>query len=401
VRVAEVPEMSEVNSSAAESFSLTRGGPFHRILVRLGRAGNERRRVINRALFATLVTWLPLLVLSLVQKVAYGSQVNIPFLHDFAVNARFLIALPIMILAESGIDRKWRTLVLEFLRSGLVNEGELLSFGSVIEKTIRLRDRVFPEVAMIVAVYLSPIFLGKTELLMSGISNWHTTAAGAMTYAGWWFRLVSTPIFRFLLLRWFWRMFLWTTFLWRASRINLFLVATHTDMAAGLGFLSEGQKAFSSIVFAGGVVMAGSIANAIAYQDATLASEKFPMIIYGVLAVIVLVVPLLVVAPVLLNTKKRALLEYGALVTKHNQLFQTKWVRQHYDPHDNLLGNPDASSLADLGTSFSVVRQMRLVPVTKPTLITLALAAALPMVPVVVFATPTSELLRVVMRMLA
>jgi hypothetical protein len=42
--------------------------------------------------------------------------------------------------------------------------------------------------------------------------------------------------------------FLWTSFLWSASRINLFLVATHTDLAAGLGFLSEGQKAFSPIV---------------------------------------------------------------------------------------------------------------------------------------------------------
>ncbi len=393
--------MSEVNSFAAESFSLTHGGPFHRILVRLGRAGDERRRVINRALVATLVTWLPLLVLSLAQGVAHGSQVKIPFLHDFAVNARFLIALPIMILAESGIDQKWRTIVLEFLRSGLVNEGERLSFGLVIEKTIRLRDRVLPEFVMIIAVYFSPVFLGKTELLMNGISNWHTTAAGAMTLAGWWFRLVSTPVFRFLLLRWFWRMFLWTTFLWRASRINLFLVATHTDLAAGLGFLSEGQKAFSSIVFAGGVVIAASVGNAIAYQNATLASEKFPMIIYGVLAVIVLVVPLLVIAPVLLNTKKRALIEYGALVTKHNQLFQAKWVRQQHDRGDSLLGNPDASSLADLGTSFSVVRQMRLVPVTRPTLITLGVAAALPMVPVVVFATPTSELLRVVLRMLA
>jgi hypothetical protein len=393
--------MSEVRSAAADSFSLTRGGPFHRILVRLGHAGDERRRVVNRALLATLVTWLPLLVLSLVQGVAYGSQVKIPFLRDFAVNARFLIALPIMILAESGIDQKWRTLVLEFLRSGLVIERERLAFESVIEKTIRFRDRVLPEVVMIVAVYLSPIFLGKTELLMHGISNWHTTAAGAMTMAGWWFRLVSTPIFRFLLLRWSWRMFLWTSFLWRASRIDLFLVATHTDLAAGLGFLSEGQKAFSSIVFAGGVVIAGSVSNAIAYQAATLASEKFPMIIYGILAVILLVVPLLVVAPVLLRTKKRALIEYGALVTKHNQMFQTKWVRQEHYPGESLLGNPDASSLADLGTSFSVVRQMRLVPVTKPTLITLAIAAALPMVPIIVLVTPTAELIHVVVKMLA
>ncbi|WP_433963624.1 hypothetical protein [Tunturiibacter gelidiferens] len=119
-------------------------------------------------------------------------------------------------------------------------------------------------------------------------------------------------------------MFLWTSFLWSVSRINLFLVATHADLAAGLGFLSEGQKAFSPIVFAGGAVIAAEVGNAIAYQGASLSSLKFPMIAYGVLAIIFLVAPLLVVTPVLLKIKRKGLLEYGAQVTIHNQSFDRK-----------------------------------------------------------------------------
>ena len=188
-------------------------------------------------------------------------------------------------------------------------------------------------------------------------------------------------------------MFLWTSFLWSASRINLFLVATHTDLAAGLGFLSEGQKAFSPIVFAGGAVIAAQVGNAIAYQGESLSSLKFPMIAYGVLAVLFLVVPLLVVTPVLLKIKRKALLEYGAQVTIHNQLFEKKWIQKKEPAGETLLGNPDASSLADLGSSFTVVRQMGIVPIDKPTLITLAISAALPMVPVVLYATPTDELI--------
>ena len=80
---------------------------------------------------------------------------------------------------------------------------------------------------------------------MGNVSNWHYTAPGEISMAGWWFNLVCTPLVRFLLLRWLWRMILWTLLLCRVSRINLHLVATHTDMAAGLGFLSEAQKAFS------------------------------------------------------------------------------------------------------------------------------------------------------------
>jgi len=123
-----VKYMSEAHSSVAENFSLTQGGPLHSLQVRLGWSGSERERVVRRALLATLVTWLPLFVFSLIQGLAYGNQVRIPFLRDFAVNVRLLFALPILILAESRIDQKWRTLVLQFLRSGLVSEAELPSF---------------------------------------------------------------------------------------------------------------------------------------------------------------------------------------------------------------------------------------------------------------------------------
>jgi hypothetical protein len=50
--------------------------------------------------------------------------------------------------------------------------------------------------------------------------------------------------------------------------------------------------------------------------------------------------------------------------------------------------------LADLGASFNAVRDMRLVPIDKPTLIALAVSAVLPMVPVVLYAIPAPELIR-------
>ena len=229
---------------------------------------------------------------------------------------------------------------------------------------------------------------------MTGTSNWHSLGAGTISAAGRWFTIVSTPIFRFLLLRWCWRMFLWASFLWSVSRIDLFFVATHTDLAAGLGFLSEGQRAFSPIVFAGGAVIAAEVGNTIAYQGASLSSAKFPMIAYGVLATLFLIAPLLVVLPVLLKVKRKGLLEYGAQVTIHNQLFDQKWIQEKQRTGETLLGNPDATSLADLGSSFTVVRQMRLVPIDKPTLIALAISASLPMIPVVLYATPAPELIR-------
>ena len=386
--------MAQVQSRIAENFSITDGGPLHWLLVRLEHATSKRRLVLRRALAAVLITWLPLLLLSLMGGLAWGRQIEIPFLRDLAVNVRLLVAVPILIIAESRIDRRWRNLVLEFLKSELVTERTLPSFEAVLERTMRWRDRVLPEALLaFVAILLSITFI-KTELLMSGVSSWHTLGSGKMSGAGSWFNLVSTPIFRFLLLRWFWRIFLWTSFLWSVSRIGLFLVPTHSDLAAGLGFLSEGQMAFSPIVFAGGAVIAGELGNSVAYLGTSLSSLKYPMIAYGVLAVIFLVVPLLVVAPVLLKVKRKGLLEYGAQVTIHNQLFEQKWIHEKQHAGETLLGNPDATSLADLGTSFTVVRQMHIVPIDKPTLIALAISAALPMVPVVLYTTPAPELIR-------
>jgi hypothetical protein len=396
--------MSELHYSVAESFSLTRGGPFYRLQLRFGGAREERIRVLRRALLMTVFTWLPLLVLSIIQGLAYGKQIEIPFLRDFAVNVRFLVALPIFILAESTIDHQWRVLVNHFLKSGLIHETELPSFEAVLQGITRIRDSVFPEVIMVILAYSSFIFVSHTELLMGNVTNWHTIGAGSnpsLSLAGWWFDIISTPFFRFLMLRWAWRMFLWTLFLWKVSRLELHLVATHSDLAAGLGFLTAGQKRFSPIVFAGGAVVASQVGNAIAYEGATLSGMKFVLIGYGVIAIVLLVVPLLVVMPLLSKVKKRALLDYGALVTSHNQSFAAKWIDGKAPRGDEMLGNPDASSLADLGRSFEVVQQMQVVPITKSTLITLAVAAALPMVPMVVLVTPTDQLIRAVLKMLA
>ena len=192
-----------------------------------------------------IITWLPLLILSLIQGQAYGKQITIPFLRDYAANVRLLLAVPILILAESAVDRRWRITVHEFVRTGLVTAKELPAFEAVIEKTIRLRDRILPEAIMIVAAFL-PLIITRTEFLMSDVSNWHYMGTGETS--SW--RVGSSTwsalrFFRLLLLRWLWRMILWTSSSGASPRINLYLVATHTDMAAGLGFLSEAQKAFS------------------------------------------------------------------------------------------------------------------------------------------------------------
>jgi hypothetical protein len=388
--------------SLVESFSVIRGGPTYRLQLRLGMAGEERLGVVLRTLALVLVCWLSLLILSLTQGLAYNRSLQIPFFRDFAVNVRFLVSLPILVLAELGIDRRLRAIVIHFVDSGLVKAADLPSFEAGLKKVMRLRDHILPELTILAFAFLQSVPARHGEVLMAGVSNWHfigTATGETVSLAGTWFATISMPIFRFLLWRWLWRIFLWTFFLWRVSRVKLQLVPTHPDQSAGLGFLSEGQRRLAPIVFAGGAVIAGQVANAITYQGATLSGLKFVMISYGVMAILSLVAPLLLMSPKLFKVKRQGILDYGALANAYTQSFDAKWVhgKQQGKP---LLGSSDIQSLADLSNSFAIVRDMRPVPVNKNTLIALALAAALPLVPLIFLVTPADELVRAVMKML-
>jgi hypothetical protein len=400
---AELPGERDMYSVVAENFSVTRGGPFYRYQCRVGAAREERIYVARRAVLAVALTWLPLLLLSAAQGLALGKEVRIPFLRDFAVNARLLIALPLLILSELGIDERWRTIVNHFLKSGLVTEAALPGFESVLEKVTRLRDRVAPEVVLLVLAYLTSYFR-SSDAPIGVIPSWHLSphaSDATLSSAGWWFSLVSLPLYRFLLLRWVWRMYLWAYFVWEVSRMKLELIPAHPDRAAGLGFLSGAQQKLGPIAFAIGAVVAGQLENAIAYEGATVAGLKYVILGYCICATLILVAPLLLLISTLVPVKRTGLLDYGALAANYTQAFDAKWVHGMPPASETLLGSSDIQSLADLGNSYEVVREMRVLPINTSTLVSLALTAALPMVPILVFETPTDQLLGTLLKLIS
>ena len=94
-------------SLAAEpyDFSLVLGGPLYQLFRRAHLSGDTlellRRRVVVIALFA----WLPLLALSALEGHAWGGGVTMPFLFDVDSQVRFLVALPLFVVAELVVHR--------------------------------------------------------------------------------------------------------------------------------------------------------------------------------------------------------------------------------------------------------------------------------------------------------
>jgi hypothetical protein len=390
-------------SPIVDKFSVLQGGPIYRFQLAVRMAMPDRSGVVKRALVTTLLTWFPMLLLSALQHRAFGSEVKITFLYDMAAGLRFLIGLPLLVVAEAIIDPRLNHSVRHFVESGLVSAEDLPAFESVILKTNKLRDNVIPALLIVVAAFLPSFWYQQAEVLRKGVSTWHTIGSPSgesLSLAGWWAGLIALPLYRILLFRWVWMITLWTIFLKRTMSIRLRCVSTHPDTCGGLGFLTDAQLLFGLIAFSVSAVMAGVFGNAIAYEGETISSLKFLIIAFCVLAVIMLAAPLLVLTPRLAAEKRRGLHEYGSLGTAYVQGFDSKWIKDVVPEREPLLGTADIQSLADLSNSFSVIRDMKIVLIDKRLLLGLAIPTILPLIPMVIVATPTSQLVKAVLKLL-
>jgi hypothetical protein len=119
--------------------------------------------------------------------VAIGSSVKIPLLFDFAASVRFLIAGPLLILAEIVIDPRLRVIVNHFIRSGLVKKEDLQDFESAVKEVSKLRDFAPVEVVLIAIIIFYSLSGLRVESVSGGISTWHSLESGSdqkITFAG-------------------------------------------------------------------------------------------------------------------------------------------------------------------------------------------------------------------------
>ena len=206
-----------------------------------------------------------------------------------------------------------------------------------------------------------------------------------------WYALVSLPVFQFLLFRSLWRWGIWAHLLWRLSRLRLRPIATHPDLAGGLGFLSLPSVGFAFVVAGLSATQAGVYANQIIVKDAALSSFTPNVVIFTLAAVVLALGPLLVFARHLVRCRITGGIEYDGLATDYTRLFHARWIER--DQRSDLLGSADIQSLADLESSCEVVHHMRPVPFSPMSAMLIAVAALAPMIPVALLRVPVAELL--------
>jgi hypothetical protein len=385
----------------SQTFSLTEGGPGAAFMKRLHLVDPERGTGQGRAaLILTALTWVPLFILCIFEGLAFG-RVEIPFSYDIPAHARFLLAVPVLVLADIPVGVRLREVMRHFVSAHLVTDDERAKFEQILVNSLRFRDSHVGEIVVVVMAYLATYHALSGVSVQSGGTWFRPEPGRGLTLVGYWYAAVALPIFQFLIFRWIYRMAVWSRFLWRVSRLDLLLTPTHPDAAGGLAFLGKALIPFGVIIFALSAVVSSGIAERILFMGAKLQDYQWSYLTLFVLASIIFAGPMLIFLPKLLLLKQRGLMEYGTLGSEYTQAFHRRWVAKTEPAEEPLLGTADIQSLADLGNSFAIIRNMRMLPVQLSDFIAFVLPGLIPALPLVATVMPLGEIVKGLLKLIA
>jgi hypothetical protein len=377
------PARRDASSSAPQAdadFSLVVGGPLD--------------RVVRRVIVIPLICWVPLLLLAALQG-HLRSGVTVPFLFDPEVHARFLLALPLLIGAEVVVHQRMRLVVEQFVERGIIAPEDRTRFQGLINSGMRLRNSVVFELILLAFVFTAGHWIWNKGISLS-VSTWYSLHEGGrpgFTAAGFWYVFFCLPFFRFILYRWFFRIFIWYRFVWQVRRMPLHFNLYHPDRVGGLGFMSNSTLAIIPISIAQTIAFGGIIFSRILYAGTTLLAFKMEILGWIVFMLLLAVAPLGFFSFQLEHAGRQARTEFGALASHYVDDFRRKWREGGAPAGEQFLGSADIQSLADMGNSYSVVSEMRLFPITKQTLIRLVIMIALPLLPLTLTIFPLDQMI--------
>jgi hypothetical protein len=383
--------MAETNRADNEIFD---GGPPLRLEKSLGLIKPNERRSFQRAMLAVLIVWAPLFVLSAIESLMLKENKLGSLIGDLTVLSRYLIVVPLFILAEDGTIFRLGRIAHHFIDAGIITAADRSRFDGIVAQARRLLNSASVELGVVVLAYLAMIILMQV-FPDQDIPLWHKAGDGGRGYswAGWWHALVSAPVALVLLLGWLWRILIWGLFLFRVSRLDLQLVPAHPDLVGGLQFVGLSLRAFLLLSFAISTSAAGGVANRVLYMGASFFSFKYVIVAIVILSLVLFVGPLLVFGGKLVEARRRGILDYGGLARAVGRELEKKWLDDRNRVYKGALDVPHFSATTDLNQVVSNVYQMKPFPINNQDLVALIVVTLLPFLPALLFEIPLDEIL--------
>jgi len=145
-------------------FSVVLGGPLYRMLRRSHLAGSRPQLLRRLAAISILICWVPLALLSLAQGHFLGG-VKLSFLNDIETHARFLVSLPVLILAEVIVRERIWPVLRNFVERQVVAPEELPKFYAAINSATRIHNSVAAEITLFVLVFTGGTWIWRLQIV--------------------------------------------------------------------------------------------------------------------------------------------------------------------------------------------------------------------------------------------
>ena len=354
-------------------------------------------RLLTLTAIAVAVCWIPPAVLSALR----GGTVFLSFLTDYASQSRFLIIVPLLMLAAPDVHK--RVARVERYLEQFVQESQLSTFKASWDSFNNVGNSAIAKVAILLLTYAVAISMGR-NLSSEGVEivDWWRGSGGFRWFspAGTWALFISYPILVFLTVLWLWRQLLWTRFMWSTARLDLRLVAAHPDGLGGIGFVESALRGQQPFSFCMGAGLAGAVANRMFHHGQKLTSFAHVAVVLVAAVLLVCVAPYFAFTPALLHMRRDGLLKYGGFARTVGEQFEQKWLNGPVSLNQDVLMVVDFSAMGDLYAVVSNVNKVSALPVSRLDLYGLLAAAFVPAIPVVLGSVPFDVVAQAAMKML-
>ncbi len=392
----EKASLRELAEQQLTEFSANHGGPFFRLLQRLGLAGDEKEFLAKRTIVIVTLMWLPLLILSMAEGLLTEGTL-IPFLYDIEAHVRFLIAVPLILYTDTVAKRLLGPIMQQFILRDLIPDDCLPDFVQAQGGLLKRRNSAVPEICMFILVYAVGVYVMSQMLDYAGGGTSfqrHTSTGVQTTWSGYWYSYFSVPLAQFLLLRWYFRCLNWAYFLWQVSRIKMNLLASAPDGVGGLGFLSISTVAAIPCLVAHGALAAAMIANQVLFHGDQLMQYADLLGALVFVLLVLILAPLLAFTPQLIDARIKGVCQYGELAQRFTLKYTNKWLGP-VSPEDDILASPDIQSLSNVASVYSVVDGMQPLVFTRSNVLMLLAAIIIPTLPLALTMVSLNELFKI------
>ena len=157
--------------------------------------------------------------------------------------------------------------------------------------------------------------------------------------------------------------------------------------------IARGRRTFWLIGFAVALPIAGRWGHEAVYHGLNVSELKAPAAGLVAVQLLLALAPLLVFGPRLRAVRRRGLADYGALLAEHGRRVERRWIQRQIVPDDEgLLSAPEIGPVADTVSLYQAVASMRTSPLGRQSLLPIALASVLPLVPVFATQIPLKQI---------